>query len=359
MICSTSRFAHKLLDWYDQNRRDLPWRVPFNSAVHARPNPYHVLVSETMLQQTQVSTVIPYFRRFVQEFPTIQSLARAREQRVLRLWQGLGYYSRARNLRKTARLIVQRHECELPANLQQLMALPGVGRYTAGAIASLAFGIRAPIVDGNVARVLCRIERIESDPRHAATRRALWDQAGQILPGKRVGDFNSALMELGATVCIPRNPRCGMCPVGAFCKAHLNGVENQIPRPRASRENPLARRWTFCIRRSDGWLIEQRPSTGRWAGMWQFVTIPPRGAEPSARTVRSAFSLRTDRPRRIGTIAQALTHRRYEFAVYLCKTDDGTILKGDPRRAWIRLGNLQKFPLPRPHLRIAQMLANA
>jgi A/G-specific adenine glycosylase len=180
-------------------------------------DPYHVLISETMLQQTQVATVIPYFHRFITKFPTIADLAAADQQEILKLWQGLGYYSRARNLRSAAQMILKDFAGQLPSEVDHLLKLPGVGRYSAGAIASIAFERRAPILDGNVARVLCRIDKIETDPRDRATNAHLWKRAEEILPKKQIGDFNSALMELGATVCTPRNPQCLICPVQKHC----------------------------------------------------------------------------------------------------------------------------------------------
>src|SRR3954470_16957732 len=205
MLGSPTTFARRLLRWYDRARRDLPWRAV---GADGRPDPYHVLVSEAMLQQTQVATVIPYFNRFIARFATLADLARADEQEVLRLWQGLGYYSRARNLQKAARRVVSEFGGQLPADVDRLRALPGVGRYTAGAVASIAFGKRAPILDGNVVRVLCRVEKVTSDPRDRDTQALLWRRAEEVLPKVRVGDFNSALMELGATACIPRSPQC-------------------------------------------------------------------------------------------------------------------------------------------------------
>jgi A/G-specific adenine glycosylase len=274
MLPTPVQFRRRLLAWYDRHRRDLPWR--------RTADPYHVLVSEAMLQQTQVATVIPYYRRFLERFPAISDLARASEQEVLRLWQGLGYYSRARNLQAAAKTVVAEHGGKLPQTVEALLKLPGVGRYTAGAVASIAFGTRAPIVDGNVARVLCRIDRIETDPRERETLQLLWRRAEEILPKDRVGDFNSALMELGATVCTPRSPQCLICPVRAHCEAFAAGVQERIPAPRKAKPTPLLRRWTFCVERPGGeWLIEQRPSTGRWAGMWQFVTIEARAKRPS------------------------------------------------------------------------------
>src|SRR5687767_5105025 len=188
-----SRIRRQLLRWYDRARRDLPWRVRRSE----QPNPYYVLVSESMLQQTQVATVIPYFHRFIARFPTVKSLASADVHDVLKLWQGLGYYSRAQNLLASARMIVEEFGGVLPGDVESLLRLPGVGRYTAGAVASIAFGRREPILDGNVLRVLCRVDKITSDPRDRETQAELWRRAEEILPKARVGDFNSALMELG------------------------------------------------------------------------------------------------------------------------------------------------------------------
>src|ERR1700722_18905856 len=183
---TNSPFQRPLLRWYDRCRRDLPWRAD-------PPNPYHVLVSEFMLQQTQVATVIPYFHRFMERFPDIADLAAAEEQEVLRHWQGLGYYARARNLLRCARQVVSDHDGELPADVAALQALAGIGRYTAGAIGSIAFGKRVPILDANVTRIICRLDKIESVPKQRTVQQRLWDRAEQILPRKRVSDFNSAL----------------------------------------------------------------------------------------------------------------------------------------------------------------------
>src|SRR5688572_23843941 len=242
MLGPPHTFARRLLRWYDRSRRDLPWRVPRDAAPGTALDPYHVLVSEAMLQQTQVATVIPYFNGFIARFPNLQSLAAADEQDVLRLWQGLGYYSRARNLQRAARTIVAEHDGRVPETAEALRTLSGVGRYTAGAVASIAFDCRAPIVDGNVARLLCRVDRIESDPRETDTAAQLWRRAEQILPRKRCGDFNSALMELGATVCTPRSPQCLVCPVRDHCEAFAGGVQDRIPPSRKRAKQPLLRR---------------------------------------------------------------------------------------------------------------------
>jgi A/G-specific adenine glycosylase len=356
MSGAPGQFSRRLIAWFRGHRRDLPWR-PCNVTGRS-PEPYHVLVSEAMLQQTQVATVIPYYNRFVARFPTISDLAHADEQHVLRMWQGLGYYSRARNLQAAARKVVTDHGGVLPQTVDALRALPGIGPYTAGAVASIAFGTRAAIVDGNVARVLCRIDRIETDPRERRTQQLLWDRAEEILPKRHVGDFNSALMELGATVCTPRNPQCLLCPVRQHCAAFAAGVQERIPAPRKAMPTPLHRRATFCVRRDDRWLIEQRPATGRWAGMWQFLTVeaPERGG--SAASLAKGLLVRSSRLRKLGTLTHGLTHRRYEFDVYACECGSGEPadnVAGLPRR-WSTLDGLADYPLPRPHLKVAEML---
>jgi A/G-specific adenine glycosylase len=356
MMGSAVRFRRRLLEWYGCEKRNLPWRT-----VPGRlPDPYRVLVSEVMLQQTTVATVIPYFQRFVERFPTIDALASADERQVLRLWQGLGYYSRARNLLRAAQQVVSRHRGLIPCGLDALLELPGVGRYTAGAIASLAFGVRAPVLDGNVARVLCRIDAIEADPRAPRTREALWQRAEQLVPQRRPGEFNSAMMELGATVCTPQAPRCAVCPVSGHCQAAASGLQDRIPPPRSRRPRPLLERNVLCISRGSRWLIEQRPATGRWARLWQFITLPAEGGAPTAAAIRSRLSLRTSTPRLIGTTEHILTHRRYWFDVYRCAAQAGgggpTASQAGDRRKWVTMREMDGYPLPVPHIAVAQIL---
>jgi A/G-specific adenine glycosylase len=345
MLLRRADFARQLLGWYDRSQRSLPWR---GNCAHPAPTAYHVLVSEFMLQQTQVATVIPFFNRFIAAFPTLPDLARADEQQVLRHWQGLGYYTRARNLLKAARQVVRDHGGELPGDVGELQKLAGVGRYTAGAVSSIAFGKRAPILDANVVRVLCRLDRVEADPRDRAVREVLWKRAEEILPDRRIGDFNSAMMELGALICIPRAPRCELCPVRRHCQALAAGLAQQIPAPRAKPAVPLLRRQTFCIQNRNRWLIEQRPATGRWAGMWQFITRP--SDEPHR------LPLKTTLPRRIGSVSHTLTHRRYEFEVFACAARSAKPRAVDVPTRWTTLPGLRDFPLPGPHVHIASML---
>ena len=326
------RFRADLLDWYDLHKRDLPWRV-----LSGFPDPYHVLLSETMLQQTQVATVIDYFHRFLAELPTLKDLAAAEEQTVLRLWQGLGYYRRARNLHAAAKAIVAEHDGRVPSDVETLLTLPGVGRYTAGAIASLAFGTRAPILDGNVQRVLCRLEAITDDPRQTPVQKRLWQRAEELLPpepGVRVADVNSALMELGATVCQPKNPQCLICPVRPHCQAQAAGIQATIPPPKQAKATPLIDRDLWCRHHAGRYEVEQRGPDGRWPNLWQFpVRDPvedPGDAEP------------------LGEIAHGLTHRRYRFRL-LHVEGDGT---GDYRT----LDEIDALPKPKPHVKVLSML---
>lgn len=329
----------RLLRWYDASARDLPWRGEGRT-------PYRLLVSEAMLQQTQVATVIPYFHRFIAAFPRVQDLAGADEQAVLRLWQGLGYYSRARNLHRAAKEIVQRHGGEVPASVADLLALPGVGKYTAGAVASIAFDIPAPIVDGNVTRVLCRLDQIEADPRRGDIQKRLWERAGRLVPARRAGDFNSALMELGATVCTPRSPRCNICPVRRWCSAAKAGVQETIPLPSRREPTPILERDVYRIRDARGrLLVEQRPATGRWAGLWQFITRPA-GGKPPVPVEGSAV---------LGTIRHALTHRRYVFRVFDCRSE----AEAPAPARWAAPAELDALPMPRPHVRVRGMPAGS
>ena len=350
MVGSSADFVRRLRRWYGAHRRDLPWRLGLGDSAKGKLNPYHVLVSEAMLQQTQVATVITYFNRFIEQFPRLEDLANADAQQVLRAWQGLGYYSRARNLQSAAKIIVADFGGEVPSSVEELLKLPGVGRYTAGAISSIAFEKRSPILDGNVARVLCRLDGVRGDPREPATREELWRRAEEILPGRKIGDFNSALMELGAMICSPRSPQCLICPVRDHCAARAAGLENLIPPAKRGKVTPLLRRWTFCIRSGDRYLIQQRPGKGRCAGMWQFFTVEARDTPPSVDLLRSQFSLGVSELIRLGIVEHALTHRRYRFEIFSCECRTS----GDGK--WSTLEELDHLPMPRPQLKIREML---
>ena len=247
------------------------------------------------------------------------------------------------------------HGGRVPSDVATLRTLPGVGRYTAGAVASLAYDTPAPIVDGNVVRVLCRLDRVEADPRSSAVQSRLWARAEELLPPDRPGDFNSALMELGATVCTPRSPKCLICPVAECCAARSAGVQESIPAPKKVTATPLVERTVYAIRRPaadgspDAYLIERRPPTGRWAGLWQFVTVPAGDPPP----------VPTTPPAEVAEVAHALTHRRYRFAVARCDYagENAPDAEGEsPPRRWATLADLDRYPLPRPHLKVAALL---
>lgn len=236
-----------------------------------------------------------------------------------------------------------------PARWRTYNLCPASVRYTAGAIASIAFDCRAPILDGNVIRVLCRVYNIDSDPRMPETRARLWELAEEILPPQNCSDFNSGLMELGATVCIPRQPRCLACPIRQYCRAFAAGTQNAIPAPRKARPTPESRRWTICVQHKHHWLIEQRPATGRWANLWQFPTIEAQDGAPTSNSLPFPITA----IKQIGEVRHALTHRRYIFTAFIAAAKSKT---SAPGKRWIDLKNLSDFPLSRPQLKIADML---
>jgi A/G-specific adenine glycosylase len=260
-------FSRRVLDWFDHHgRKDLPWQRD--------TTPYRVWVSEIMLQQTQVRTVIPYYERFMATFPTVQDLAVAEQDQVLHLWTGLGYYARARNLHRAARQVSEELDGEFPATVEGLCELPGIGRSTAGAIVSIAFRQRAPILDGNVKRVLARYHAVAGWPGEARVQRRLWQIAEESTPGERVADYSQAMMDLGATLCTRSSPDCERCPLAANCAALIQGKQADYPGKKPKRSMPV-RATTFLMVRSGAgevWL-ERRPASGIWGGLWCFPEV--------------------------------------------------------------------------------------
>jgi len=260
-------FTGRVLRWFERHgRKDLPWQQD--------PSPYRVWVSEIMLQQTQVATVIPYFERFMARFPDVDSLADAASDEVLHLWSGLGYYARARNLHRAARMIRDDYGGEFPGDFDTVAALPGVGRSTAGAILSLALNQPHPILDGNVKRVLARCFAVEGWPGKSAVARQLWELAEALTPKARVGQYNQAMMDLGATVCTRARPTCNRCPLESDCVAHVQGNEPAYPSSKPRKESPLKSVRMLVIRDDKGHLLlERRPPEGVWGGLWSFPEI--------------------------------------------------------------------------------------
>ncbi|MEZ4437291.1 MAG: A/G-specific adenine glycosylase [bacterium] len=264
-----------LLAGYDRGHRDLPWRRD--------PRPWPVWVSEVMLQQTRVESVIGYFHRFIARFPTPAALAAAPVDEVLSMWAGLGYYARARNLHRAAQQVALRHGGEVPADPAALAALAGFGRYTTGAVGSIAFGHRLPALDGNVVRVLCRLDRVVDDPKVPAVRERLWQRAAALADDARAGDVNQALMELGATVCTPRSPACLVCPLAAMCRARATGDAQKLPVKPRRPERPRFERVAALVRDAEGriWL-GRRPEDGLLGGLWDLPAVEASGPDPFA-----------------------------------------------------------------------------
>jgi A/G-specific adenine glycosylase len=272
-------FAHTVITWQQQHgRHDLPWQQ--------EPTPYRVLVSEIMLQQTQVTTVIPYFQRWMDDFPTIETLAAATEEQVMAHWQGLGYYSRARNLHKAACYLVEQCHSEFPASLEGLQTIPGVGRYTAGAIAAFARNMYGPIVDGNVKRLFCRIFAIDGDPASTAVTRQLWQLAEDLTPQEQNRAFAQGLLDLGATLCTPKTPDCPRCPFLDTCMAFQQDRISELPTPKQKKNSPV--RSGFFLWCNDGQtlLLEKRPSPGIWGGLW---CLPEVSESPASGTLLGRF----------------------------------------------------------------------
>jgi A/G-specific adenine glycosylase len=297
--------ARELGAWFDEVARDLPWR--------RRRDPYAVWLSEIMLQQTRVETVVPYFERFVARYPDVRALSAAPIDEVLSLWSGLGYYRRARQLYATAREVTDRYGGDFPAEAGELKKLPGVGDYTAGAIASLAFGKREPLVDGNVARVLSRVEGIEAPIRSPGAVKQLWETARRLLPEARPGRFNEALMELGATVCTPRDPRCESCPLGRLCVARATGRVSELPVTVAKAKVPVVKMVAAVVKHRGLVLFARRAEGGLFGGLWEppmveASTIAAARAALAAVGVEAAL-------RAAGQVKHVLTHKELRVLV--------------------------------------------
>ncbi len=315
---SPASIRRQLLRWYDRNRRDLPWRKTKNA--------YCIWVSEVMLQQTRVQAVIPYYKRFLQLFPDAGALAAAREEKVLACWGGLGYYARARNLQKAARVIVREHGGNFPFHLRQAEALPGVGSYTAAAVLSIAYAVPVPLLDGNVARVLSRLYAVRADPKKSRGKALLLQRAAALLSPRRPGDFNQALMELGATVCLPQQPRCPTCPLRRSCAAYARGATENFPvTPRKLR--PVLQHLIAALVRDPAgrWLLLRRPrAAARLGGFWEVPlwerAVP--GAAPPGVVLKE----------RLGNVRHVITNNRLEIEVFAAALTDGKV---PPRARWI------------------------
>jgi A/G-specific adenine glycosylase len=342
-------FAPRLLAWHDRaGRRDLPWQ--------RERTPYRVWVSEVMLQQTRVETVVPYFERFLARFPDVGALADAPLDEVLRLWSGLGYYARARNLHRAAGAVRERHGGEFPTGIEAVAALPGVGRSTAGAILALALGQRHPILDGNVKRVLARYHAVPGWPGEARVARQLWTLADRHTPGARVADYTQAVMDLGAIVCTRARPRCAECPVRSGCRAEAEGRVASLPAPRPARDLPVRQALFILARRPSGEvLLERRPPQGVWGGLWSLPECPA-GADPAAWSI-ARLGVPPRAVERWPTLRHTFSHFHLDITPVLAPVEDPapTVLEGDAT-FWYQPGTALPGGLAAPVARLLDRL---
>lgn len=343
---------HRLLGWFHANRRDLPWR--------RTRDPYAIWVSEIMLQQTQVATVLGYYDRFLTRFPDVRALARAGEAEVLHAFQGLGYYSRARRLHHAARVVVERYGGEVPRDPSQLRELPGLGAYTVGAIASIAFGLREPIVDGNVVRVLTRVFGLRGDPGRAPLKQTLWQLARDLVPLRDPGDFNQALMELGATRCTPQKPACSTCPLASSCKARLSGDPESLPELPARTAVTEVASAAAIVTQGERVLVAQRAlNAPRWAGLWTFPDVELEAGEPAeagaARAVKERAGLVVRSGELLASVRHPITRYRITLKAFRCTVVRGRLPPGGAAK-FHRIAQLGELALPSPHQKLARLL---
>jgi A/G-specific adenine glycosylase len=336
---SPEKFGTAVLDWYDRHgRKDLPWQQGIT--------PYRVWVSEIMLQQTQVSTVLGYFDRFLDVLPTVEALANAAEDEVLHLWTGLGYYSRARNLHKTAKLIVAEHGGEFPHDVEKLAELPGIGRSTAGAIASLSMGLRAPILDGNVKRVLARYVAQDGYPGEPKVARQLWDVAERMTPLTRVNHYTQAMMDLGATLCTRSRPSCLLCPLKAGCRAHLLGRETDFPVSKPRKTLPQKRTLMPLLANHEGAiLLYRRPPTGLWGGLWSLPELDDLAAlDPLA----ERHALQLHQRRELPGLTHTFSHFQLAIEPWLIRVASKADAVAEPDWLWYNLATPPRLGLAAP-----------
>lgn len=336
----SEKWPEILLAWFDTHKRDLPWR-------EARPrNPYHVWISEIMLQQTRTEAVKPYFHSWMEKFPTIHDLAGASEAEVLHQWQGLGYYSRARNIHKAARVMEEKYGSAVPENKEEIRALPGIGDYTAGAILSMAYGQKEGAIDGNVLRVYARLYEIEEDILKSRGKKTIAALVEKTLP-ERTGDFNEALMDLGADTCIPKAPRCGNCPLKGECLAFEKGLQEKLPVRTKKKPQLVLEAACGMITKNGKVLLHKRPPTGMLASMWEFPMVLSDNAETSRFGLESLLQGKAEEL--VWKYKHIFTHRIWMMKAYTVK--DCKVPRGDYH--WFTPEEYKEIPLAGPHARLA------
>ena len=312
---SLEAIVEPLLEWYGRNARSLPWRE--------EPAPYRVWVSEIMLQQTRVEAVKPYFARFLAELPDVPALASAPEQQLMKLWEGLGYYSRARNLKKAACEIMERFSGVMPASVQELLTLPGIGPYTAGAISSIAYGRPAPAVDGNVLRVMARFRMDGRDMANQKVRKSVEEDLSAAIPVDRPGDFNQAMMEIGAMVCLPNGaPHCGECPLAEVCMAHEEGRELDYPKKAPKKQRTVEEKTVLVILDEKKAAFRKRPDTGLLAGLYELPSLEGKKKQAEVLTLMKEKGLNPIRIRKLPAAKHVFTHKEWHMTGYAVWVDE-------------------------------------
>lgn len=344
-------FQQKLIRWYTRNHRQLPWRET--------DDPYLIWVSEVMLQQTQVNTVIPYYKRFIRLFPQVSRLAKSDLQKVLKVWEGLGYYARARNLHRASRIVLSENAGQITDHPGDFQKLPGVGDYIAAAVQSIAFHHPLPVVDGNVKRVLSRLFLIDDPVNHSGTHRIFKSSAMSLLDAQNPGTFNQAMMELGALICTPARPACGDCAVSLFCKACQTGQVNEYPKRLKRKPSPEHHIAVGIIRRNSRFLITQRKSEGLLGGLWEFPGGRVRKGESAeqacVREIKEAVNLEIEIDSFFTRIKHAYTHFKIVMDVYNCRHVSGRVrLNGPVDFQWATMAQIKKHPFPKANLKFIQ-----
>ena len=351
------RFRAAVARWYGRHARDLPWRQD--------PTTYSIWISEIMLQQTQVETVKPYFQRFLARFPDVASLAKAQEEQVLRLWEGLGYYRRARQLHAAARVIVDELDGQFPEQADAVLALPGIGRYTMGAILSIALDQRLPILEANTIRLFSRLVGFEGDASSRDGQAKLWGLAEQVLPKKNIGRFNQGLMEIGSLVCHVRDPNCGQCPVRGECWSFANGRQESIP-PTKRKNYEQVNEVAMMVRRRDRVLLRQHTDEERWSGLWDFprIQLPRRFGQENRRSrmakrlaaaIAAETGIQVSSPRWVTRIKDGVTRYRITLDCFEAEAARGRLKRTNAPLKWVELDKLEEFPTNTTGRKIARM----
>lgn len=346
ILTEKEQFQKALIDWYETVKRDLPWR--------RTSDPYAIWISEVMLQQTRVDTVIPYYERFIEKYPTIEALAQSDEEALLKMWEGLGYYSRARNLRVGAQQVLADFGGIIPQNRKEISSLKGIGPYTAGAILSIAFGIPEHAVDGNVMRVMSRLLVIEEDIAIPKTKKVFEQVVTDLISHKDPSAFNQGLMELGATICTP-NPSCLLCPVQVYCSAFQEGKERELPvksKKKKSKEIPVA---SFALRNEKGeWLLKQRPEKGLLANLWEFPMVELTGSDSAGSLVEKQEGIRIKTPVKVLDFKHIFTHITWHVNSYTSEIEAVTSLQ--ERSAFFTDEEVERLPKPVPVIKVWEEL---